>query len=81
MDYKIPGSLDVPYEINSIIVEQPEPDGPFGAKGVGEIGLVTVPAAIANGVRRATGIELRKLPMTSERVFNALRQKEEFHAT
>ena len=80
MDYKIPGSLDVPYEINSIIVEQPEPDGPFGAKGVGEIGLVTVPAAIANAVRRATGIELRKLPMTSERVFNALRQKEEFHA-
>ena len=40
MDYKIPGSLDVPYEINPIIVEHPEPDGPYGAKGVGEIPLL-----------------------------------------
>ena len=44
MDYKVPGSLDVPYKINSIIVEHPQPDGPYGAKGVGEISLVTVPA-------------------------------------
>ena len=74
MDYKIPGSLDVPYEINAIIVEHPQPDGPFGAKGVGEIGLVTVPAAIANSIRDASGAAMHKLPMTSERVFNALRE-------
>jgi len=80
MDYKIPGSLDVPYEINTIIVEHPEPDGPFGAKGVGEIGLVAVPASIANAVYSAAGIRLRKLPMTSERAFNALRERAEDHA-
>jgi len=72
MDYKVPGAMDVPYTINSIIVENPEPDGPFGAKGVGEIGLVPVPAAIANSVRNAAGIDLCQLPLTSERVLNAL---------
>ena len=77
MDYKIPGSMDVPYDIHSIIVEHPEPDGPFGAKGVGEIGLVSVPGAIANAIKNATGVTLRQLPMTSERVFNALRVKEQ----
>ena len=80
MDYKIPGSLDVPYKINSIIVEHPQPDGPYGAKGVGEIGLVTVPAAVSNAILHASGIHLRRLPMTSERVFDAIRVKEKKHA-
>ena len=53
---------------------------PFGAKGVGEIGLVTVPAAISNAILNASDIHLRKLPMTSERVFHALRRNEELHA-
>ena len=50
MDYKAPTSLDAPFDIHSIIVEAAEPGGPFGAKGIGEIGLVPVPAAIANAV-------------------------------
>jgi CO/xanthine dehydrogenase Mo-binding subunit len=68
MDYKVPGIMDVPYELSSIIVEHAQPDGPFGAKGVGEIGLVPVAPAIANAIHEATGIRLRRLPMTAERV-------------
>ncbi|MFO1055671.1 MAG: xanthine dehydrogenase family protein molybdopterin-binding subunit [Dongiaceae bacterium] len=72
LDYKVPTALDAPYEMRSIIVEKPEPDGPFGAKGVGEIGIVGVPAAIANAVAAATGARLRRLPLTPERVLDAL---------
>ncbi len=72
MDYKAPTSLDTPFDIHAIVVEAAEPDGPFGAKGVGEIGLVPVPAAIANAVAAATGNRLRRLPLTPERVLEAL---------
>jgi CO/xanthine dehydrogenase Mo-binding subunit len=72
MDYKVPTALDAPYEINSIIVEAPEPDGPFGAKGVGEIGINAVPAAIANAATAATGIRFRSLPLTPERILCAM---------
>jgi len=75
MDYKAPGSLDSPYEISTIIVEDPQPEGPFGAKGVGEIGLVGVPAAITNAVADAAGIRLRRLPLTPERVLGALLER------
>jgi CO/xanthine dehydrogenase Mo-binding subunit len=72
MDYKIPTVLDAPIEINPIIVEHPEPSGPFGAKGVGEPGLIGAAASIANAVARATGKRLHRLPMTPERVLDAL---------
>ena len=72
MDYKVPTSADTPYDIHAIIVEAPEPDGPFGAKGVGEIGINAVPAAIANAVTRATGYRHRALPLTAERVLDGL---------
>ena len=72
MDYKIPGILDVPDSIESIIIETPEPSGPYGAKGVGENSLVGIPAAVANAIADATGVRLRSLPITSERVLNAL---------
>jgi CO/xanthine dehydrogenase Mo-binding subunit len=72
MDYKIPGTLDVPLQIESIIVEEREPSGPFGAKGVGEPGIVGVAPAIANALAAATGIRIKHLPLTAERVFTAL---------
>ena len=72
MDYKVPTALDTPIEINPIIVEHPEPSGPFGAKGVGEPGLIGTAASIANAVARATGKRLYRLPMTPERVLDAL---------
>ena len=72
MDYRIPGAGDVPAEIIPIIIEAPEPTGPFGAKGIGEPGLVPVAPAIANAVFAATGQRFRALPMTSEPVRNAI---------
>lgn len=72
MDYKAPTSLDAPFGIHSIIVEAAEPGGPFGAKGIGEIGLVPVPAAIANAVATAAGTRLRRLPLTPERVLDTM---------
>jgi CO/xanthine dehydrogenase Mo-binding subunit len=53
-------------------VEDPEPTGPFGAKGVGEMAIVGIPAAIANAVHAAIGHRLRHLPLTPERVLTAL---------
>ncbi len=72
MDYKVPTSRDVPYDIHAIIVEAAEPDGPFGAKGAGEIGINVVAAAIANAAAAATGIRYRHLPLTPERVLRGL---------
>lgn len=71
-DYKLPGTLDVPPVIEPIIIEDPDPTGPFGAKGVGEISLVGVAPAIANAVAQAVGVRLRRLPMTPERVSDAI---------
>jgi CO/xanthine dehydrogenase Mo-binding subunit len=72
MDYRVPGARDVPYAITPIIVEHPEPSGPFGAKAIGEPPLVGVAPAIANAVADAVGVRLRDLPMTPERVLRAL---------
>ncbi len=72
MDYKVPTTRDTPYDIKAIIVEAPEPDGPFGAKGVGEIGINVVAAAIANAIAAATGHRHHALPMTAERVLDGL---------
>ncbi len=76
MDYKVPTTLDAPHGIHTIIVEAAEPEGPFGAKGVGEVGINPVAAAIANGVTAATGVRLRALPMTPERVLDAMLEAE-----
>ena len=72
MDYKIPTSLDASGKINPFIVEAPEPDGPFGAKGAGEICINAVPASIANAIQAATGFRHHSLPMTSERVLRGM---------
>ena len=71
-DYKIPGALDVPPDIHAIVLEDPEPSHPLGAKGVGEPSLVGAAPAIANAIRAATGVRLTTLPMTPERVLDAL---------
>jgi CO/xanthine dehydrogenase Mo-binding subunit len=72
MDYKIATTLDVPAQIHPLIIEDPEPDGPFGAKGIGEIPICAVAPAIANGIAAATGVRLRQLPLTPERVLKGL---------
>jgi CO/xanthine dehydrogenase Mo-binding subunit len=72
MEYLVPGSTEVP-GIDTLIVEVPAPNGPFGAKGIGEAPVVGGPAAIANAIAAATGVRLRELPMTPARVWAALR--------
>jgi CO/xanthine dehydrogenase Mo-binding subunit len=72
MDYKVPTSWDVPYEITSVVIEAADPDGPFGAKGCGEIGINAVPAAIANAVTAATGVRYDHLPLKPERVLRGM---------
>ena len=71
-DYKIPGALDVPPDIHAIVLEDPEPSHPLGAKGIGEPSLVGAAPAIANAIRAATGVRLTTLPMTPELVLDAL---------
>ncbi len=73
LDYAIPAADRVP-DIEALIVEVPAPDGPFGAKGIGEAPVVAAAAAIANAVAAAADVRLRELPMTPPRVWNALRE-------
>jgi CO/xanthine dehydrogenase Mo-binding subunit len=61
-DYLVPTILDMP-PVVSELVEEPEPDLPYGAKGVGETSTVVVPAAVAAALRQATGRELRRVPV------------------
>ena len=71
LDYAIPTADRLP-AIETVMVEVPAPDGPFGAKGIGEAPVVPGPAAIANAVRAATGVRMRRLPMTPPRVWAAI---------
>jgi len=71
-DYKVPGILDTPPEIHAIVLEDPDPSHPVGAKGIGEPSLVGAAPAIANAIHNATGARARTLPMTPERVLDAL---------
>ncbi len=70
-DYKIPCALDAP-RMGPILVEAAIPDGPWGAKGVGEPGLVPTAAAIGNAFFSATGRQLKALPFIPEKVLAAL---------
>jgi CO/xanthine dehydrogenase Mo-binding subunit len=72
LDYQVASIKDLPDTFRPIIVEVPHETGPFGAKGVGETGTLTVSAAIANAIEDAAGIRIRDLPITPERVLRAL---------
>ena len=74
-DYLIPTIGDVP-EIECIIVEDEEPLGPFGAKGIGEPALVPTAPAILGAIHQATGLRLRRVPATPDRVRRAILEKE-----
>jgi CO/xanthine dehydrogenase Mo-binding subunit len=64
-DYLIPTILDVP-PVESVLVEEPEPDVPFGAKGVGEPATIVATAAIVAAIRDATGLELNRAPVSTD---------------
>lgn len=69
--YRLPLAKDIP-PLEVILVETADPYGPHGAKGIGEIGVNGIAPAIANAIAHATGVRLRQLPMTPERVWQAL---------
>ena len=71
LDYRMPTSLDLPM-IDTVIVEVANPGHPFGARGVGEVSIVPPPAAIANGISRATGVRMDRLPMNPTAVMETL---------
>jgi carbon-monoxide dehydrogenase large subunit len=73
-DYKLCTALDVP-SISCSFVDSSHPDGPFGAKGVGEAAIVPSSPAIANAIYDAVAIRVKDLPLTQERLFNALKLK------
>ena len=74
-DYKIPGIHDVPAVMENEAVDTYQSNGPFGAKGVGELATFGLSPAIANAIDDAVGVRLTELPLTAEAVFRALRAK------
>ena len=73
-NYIVPTSLDMP-DIDVIIVETPDPTGPFNAKGVGEPTSVPTAAAVLNAIHDAVGVRLTSLPATAERILAALQER------
>jgi CO/xanthine dehydrogenase Mo-binding subunit len=74
LDYHIPTALDLP-DIETVIIEVPTDNGPFGAKGVGEPPITPGIAAVQEAINDAVGIELHEVPFTPERVRAALREQ------
>lgn len=72
MYYGVPRAADVP-AVRPIMIEHADPNGPYGAKSVGETSICPPMAAVANAVAHATGVRIRELPLTPDRVLTALR--------
>ncbi|CAA7600944.1 Aldehyde oxidase and xanthine dehydrogenase, a/b hammerhead domain protein [Acididesulfobacillus acetoxydans] len=76
-DNKIPTAKDIPDRVVPIFIENPQRDGPFGARGVGEHPMISVPSVLANAVYDALGVNFYELPLSPERIVSGLaRQKE-----
>ena len=73
-DYLIPTAGDIP-PIESILIEDPSSIGPFGAKGIGEQAVIPTAPAILNAIHHATGVRMRRIPATPDRIRAALRAK------
>ena len=77
-DYKVPTFLDIPPLMETEYVELEHPEGPFGAKGVGETGTFALSPAIANALYDAVGIWIKDLPLTPEKVLRAIRDSQNY---
>ena len=74
--YRLPRTMGMP-PMESILVETDDPEGPFGAKGMGEASLLPTSAAIANAIEDAIGVRIRELPITPDKIIKALQEKEQ----
>ncbi|HOI84686.1 MAG TPA: molybdopterin-dependent oxidoreductase [Acholeplasmataceae bacterium] len=73
VNYRIPCAKDIK-KLTTVFVDSYEESGPYGAKSVGEIGIDTPPAAIANAIYYATGVRIKSLPITPEKILQGLNQ-------
>ena len=73
IDYRIPTFADVPEEFHTVLVENGDGPGPFGVRGMAEGGILSVAPSVCNAIDRATGVRIRDLPLTPERVWRALK--------
>jgi CO/xanthine dehydrogenase Mo-binding subunit len=76
LGYKSPTALDM-CEVESFVIEDPDPQGPFGAKEVGQGPLLPIPPAIANAVHDAVGVRIDEVPITPDKVLRALLAREQ----
>jgi CO/xanthine dehydrogenase Mo-binding subunit len=76
LDYRIPTTKDMPLETTSMTVEHGDGPGPYGSKGTGESGLLSTAPAVAAAIREATGVAVRDLPITPERLWHALQESD-----
>jgi CO/xanthine dehydrogenase Mo-binding subunit len=72
IDYRVPTFTDLPRDLETLLIENADGPGPFGAKGVGESGTFCAAPAIGNALARVAGVRLTELPMTPERIWRAL---------
>jgi CO/xanthine dehydrogenase Mo-binding subunit len=75
LDYRIPSIKDVPVKFESILLENRDGPGPYGAKGAGEGGTLAVAAAIGAAINQAAGVTIRDLPLTPEKIWRALNDR------
>ncbi|UCD41724.1 MAG: xanthine dehydrogenase family protein molybdopterin-binding subunit [Chloroflexota bacterium] len=75
-EYLLPGPMELP-EVDSVVLEFPSVDGPFGVKGVGEMTANSPIPAIANAITDAIGVRITDIPITPEKILRALEEKEE----
>ncbi|MDR1357967.1 MAG: xanthine dehydrogenase family protein molybdopterin-binding subunit [Coriobacteriales bacterium] len=76
-DYKIPTFKDMPRTVYTDVVETPQLDGPYGARGAGEHPLISVTATVANALANATGVEFHDLPLSAWRVWTKLQEQKQ----
>jgi CO/xanthine dehydrogenase Mo-binding subunit len=74
VDYRMPRFTDLPESFESALIENGDGPGPYGAKGMGESGIVSIAPAVGNALFNATGVRIRDLPLTPERVWRALKE-------
>ena len=74
LEYKSPTTMEM-CDVKTYLIEDPDPNGPYGAKEVGQGPLLPVPPAVANAVYNAVGVRIDEVPITPEKVLRALKDK------